>query len=98
MADTECDQIFCSMTTALYITIQYPSIQFLGLAINVFNVGFCMFARQHLHNFWSEKAKVPGVTTYNDAITSTMVIKRQLGWLAFFWAASSAMEAKRIFG
>jgi hypothetical protein len=71
--------------SALSLTVGKPEGSFYKLILNAANIGACVFARNHISNFWLNKAKVPLAGTYNTAINSTLVIKRQLEILAGTW-------------
>ncbi|KIW06194.1 uncharacterized protein PV09_02674 [Verruconis gallopava] len=89
--------ILCSLSCALF-TIGWPLDSASGrIALNAFNAGVCALAQLHVSNFWSQKGKIPMVQSYNDAINSTLIIKRQLGILAIAWLLTTLFEALTLF-
>ncbi|KAF2139647.1 uncharacterized protein K452DRAFT_195237, partial [Aplosporella prunicola CBS 121167] len=57
--------------------------------LNAGNVANTLFTRAHVSNFWHNKAKVPFVEGYNDAISSTDIILKALTGLAAAWTVST---------
>jgi hypothetical protein len=54
----------------------------------------CVLTRTYIQRFWNNKAKIPGVQTYNDALNSTLEIKGHLGILALAWFMTAVLEAQ----
>jgi len=88
--------ILSSFVISLGLTFSSSQSTFVKLLVNAANIAVCVFTRAHIANFWAHKAKVPFVQGYNDAITSTNVIKEQLGFLASSWILTSLVEAWRL--
>jgi hypothetical protein len=59
------------------------------LLLSIANFGTCIFAYTHIHDFWRDKAKVPFLNDFNDAITLTNEISTYLAYLAGSWAVSA---------
>ncbi|KAF2433132.1 hypothetical protein EJ08DRAFT_647521 [Tothia fuscella] len=88
--------ILSSLVVALGLTFKASSATFNTLFFNSINVAICYFAQNHIGNFWNGKAKVPFVQGYNDAITSTTIIRNHLQLLGVGWAISSVVELFRV--
>jgi hypothetical protein len=59
------------------------------LLLSIVNFGTCIFAYAHIHDFWRDKARVPFLNDFNDAITLTNEISTYLACLAGSWAVSA---------
>jgi hypothetical protein len=81
---------------ALIAVLRPPESDILRLALGALNTAICILARTHISNFWEHKAKIPVVQSYNDAISSTLIIKNQLGLLAIAWFVSTLFEARNV--
>lgn len=52
-----------------------------------------LFARSHVSNFWSNKAKVPFVEGYNEAISKTKEVMTVMEYLEYSWVATALLGA-----
>ena len=76
-------------STALFLT-DAPSAStgstFMVFALHTLNLAVQLAARMHVKEFWDNKAKVPFVEGYNEAISGTAEIVRVLGLSGSLWA------------
>ena len=59
---------------------------FMVFALQALNLAVQLAARMHVKDFWDNKAKVPFVEGYNEAISGTAEIVRVLGLSGSLWA------------
>ncbi|KKY28202.1 hypothetical protein UCDDS831_g00384 [Diplodia seriata] len=72
----------------------YPSSSpWLAIGLNAANIANALLTRSHVAGFWENKAKVPFVEGFNDAISSTAQIIKSLEKLAVGWSVSTAATA-----
>jgi len=55
------------------------------LSLAIVNVGVLEWARRFVGEFWEEKARIPGVTGYNDAQRVTQEVRLNMVYLAASW-------------
>lgn len=76
-------------STALFLT-DAPSAStgstFMVFALRILNLAVQLAARMHVKEFWDNKAKIPFVEGYNEAISGTAEIVRVLGLSVSLWA------------
>ncbi|KAF7846387.1 hypothetical protein BT93_L4475 [Corymbia citriodora subsp. variegata] len=51
-----------------------------------------LFARSHVSNFWTVKAKIPLVDGYNDAISKTKELMQIMEYLEYSWVATALVS------
>jgi len=56
----------------------------------------CGAASVHMGQFWDQKAKIPLMTDFNDAINSSKAIRGQLALLGLLWGISLFFEILHI--
>lgn len=88
--------ILSSLLVSLWLVFKSSDPSSWKFIFNAANLAICFFARAHVAGFWEGKTKVPLVRGYNDAVTSTNIIKEQLGFLGASWAVTSVIELLRV--
>ncbi|KAF4307840.1 hypothetical protein GTA08_BOTSDO03461 [Botryosphaeria dothidea] len=63
----------------------------LAIGLHAGNIVNIVLTRKHVAGFWENKAKVPFVEGYNEAISSTANIIKSLERLAMGWSMSAAV-------
>ncbi|KAH7049193.1 hypothetical protein B0J12DRAFT_538997, partial [Macrophomina phaseolina] len=61
----------------------------LAIGLNGGNIANLVLTRKHVAGFWKNRAKVPFVEGYNEAISSTANIIKSLERLAMGWSMSA---------
>jgi hypothetical protein len=91
-------KILASLISA-FVYIAYPPADTrISLGLNLAVATVCVLARTYISRFWKTKSKVPLASGYNDALTSTIEIRGQLGILALAWFSTAVLEAQEASG
>lgn len=61
------------------------------IALGILNAAATYAAKAHIHGFWSGKAKIPFVTNFNEAISTTNLVKVLLGYMSAGWIATGVL-------
>lgn len=83
-------QILVSFLASLTMSFTTSSL-WIELVLGSINVAASLSARVHIRNFWRGKAKVPFVKNFNNAITTTAEIRKQLAYLAGSWIVTGLL-------